>query len=63
MRRKAIKISPGIGNYYFCLEFVNELLFTEKLYKQWRECSIQPNIFKSVLVSIIICGNSGLSLN
>lgn len=33
MRRNTIKISPGIGNYYFCFEFVNELLFTEKLYQ------------------------------
>ena len=33
MRRNATKIAPGIGDHYFCLEFVNELLFTEKLYQ------------------------------
>ena len=33
MRRNAIKISPGKGNYYFCLEFVHELLFTGKLFQ------------------------------
>ena len=33
MKRNAIKISPGIGNYYSCFEFVIELLFTEKLYQ------------------------------
>ena len=30
MRRNAIKISPGTVKYYFCFEFVNEFLFTEK---------------------------------
>ena len=31
MSKNTIKISPGIGNYYFSFEFVNELLFTERL--------------------------------
>ena len=33
MRTNAIKISPEMGNFYLCFEFVNELLLTEKLYK------------------------------
>lgn len=56
MRRNAIKISP------FALNLVTNYCSLKSYIKQWRECSIQPNICKSVLVSIIICGNSGLSL-
>lgn len=56
MRRNAINISP------FALNLVTNYCSLKSYIKQWRECSIQPNICKSVLVSIIICGNSGLSL-